>query len=83
MTRVTDEMVEIGAKAIWEAYHPNPPGWVAWGDKSEWGPNSLQRERTLKASRAALEAALAVETQLETQSKATKKSETAMAPGEN
>ena len=53
---ISSEMIEAAAKAIWEASHPNPPGWIAWGDRTEFGPSIQERKVTISQAIAALTA---------------------------
>lgn len=45
---------EVIAKAIWEASHPNPPGWAAWHDRSSWGPSHAERMYTYRQTDAVI-----------------------------
>ena len=56
MTEPTEQRIEAAARAIWEAGHPNPPGWAAWDDRIGFGPSRPERALTLRQARAALTA---------------------------
>lgn len=48
------DAIDRVAKAIWEATHPNPPGWAAWEDASGFGPTEQERLATYRQARAAI-----------------------------